>query len=70
MRASDRAAESVSDRLADPDAFYEALMRAHEGLSDAESHALNARLVLLMAAEIGDAARLGALLAIGRAHAG
>ena len=27
---------------------YEALMAAHEGLSEAQSHALNARLVLLL----------------------
>lgn len=61
---------TIADRLADPDGFYEALMRAHEGLSKAQSHALNARLVLLMAAEIGDAARLRALLEVGRAHVG
>lgn len=58
------------DRLRDPDGFYEALMRAHEGLSAAESHALNARLVLLMANEIGDAERLKALLDLACAHAG
>lgn len=62
--------EIAPDRLSDPDGFYAALMRAHEGLSEAGSHALNARLVLLMAAEIGDADRLAALLAIGRGHAG
>jgi len=43
------------------DAVYAALMEAHEGLTDAQSHALNARLVLMMANEIGDAARLHAL---------
>ena len=43
------------DRLGpDGDAFYEALMKAHQGLSEAESHALNIRLVLLMANQIGD----------------
>jgi Protein of unknown function (DUF2783) len=36
------------------DDFYEALIRAHDGLSDAESHALNARLVLILANHIGD----------------
>ena len=40
------------------DDFYTMLMRAHEGLSEAQSHALNARLVLLMANEIGDIRRL------------
>jgi hypothetical protein len=36
------------------DDFYEALIRAHEGLSDDESHRLNARLVLILANHIGD----------------
>ena len=36
-----------------PDPFYEALIETHRGLSDAQSHALNARLVLLLANHIG-----------------
>ncbi len=36
------------------DDFYEALLQAHQGLSTDESHALNARLVLLLANHIGD----------------
>jgi hypothetical protein len=36
------------------DDFYEALIRAHEGLSDAQSHRLNARLVLILANHVGD----------------
>jgi hypothetical protein len=36
------------------DDFYEALIRAHEGLSAAQSRALNARLVLILANHIGD----------------
>jgi hypothetical protein len=36
-----------------PDDFYAALLAAHEGLSDAQSHALNARLVLLLANAVG-----------------
>jgi hypothetical protein len=36
------------------DAFYEALMQAHEGLDDAQSDLLNARLILLLANHIGD----------------
>ena len=39
--------------LSSPDDFYEALIQAHEGLSVEESHALNARLVLLLANHIG-----------------
>lgn len=40
--------------IADPDAFYEAWVAAHEGLSDAESAELDARLVLLLANQVGD----------------
>jgi hypothetical protein len=36
-----------------PDSFYEALIEAHRDLDDAQSHALNARLVLLLANHIG-----------------
>ena len=35
------------------DDFYEALIDAHRDLSTAQSHALNARLVLLLANHIG-----------------
>jgi len=40
--------------IPDPDSFYAALVAAHEGLSDAQSAELNARLVLLLANQIGD----------------
>ena len=40
------------------DDFYEALIAAHQGLSTSESHAMNARLVLLLANHIGDQATL------------
>lgn len=36
-----------------PDDFYEALLLAHQDLSEADSHAFNARLVLLLANHIG-----------------
>jgi len=39
--------------LESPDDFYEALIDAHQGLSTEQSHALNARLVLLLANHIG-----------------
>ena len=38
----------------DPDGFYAELLGAHEGLSDADSHALNARLVLILCNQVGD----------------
>ena len=37
-----------------PDDFYQALIDAHSGLTDEQSAALNARLVLLLANQIGD----------------
>ena len=49
------------------DDFYEALMRAHQGLSDAQSERLNARLVLLLSNHIGDIAVLRQALDIAAA---
>ena len=53
-------------RLVAPDDFYEALIDAHRGLSTYESHALNARLVLLLANQIGVQAVLREALAAAR----
>lgn len=52
--------------IADPDAFYEALIRSHEGLSDDQSNLLNARLVLLLANQVGDMTVLEQCLAAAR----
>lgn len=43
----------TSPNLDAADDFYEALIDAHQGLSSANSHALNARLVLLLSNHIG-----------------
>ena len=40
--------------IPDPDGFYAALVAAHEGLSEADSAELNAKLVLLLANQVGD----------------
>lgn len=40
--------------ISDPDGFYSHLIQSHEGLSDDESAAYNARLVLVLANHIGD----------------
>jgi hypothetical protein len=45
--------KSVGDLYAGDD-FYEALLDAHQGLSEDESHALNARLILVLANQIGN----------------
>ena len=52
--------------LAAPDDFYEALIDAHRGLTDAQSEMLNARLVLLLANHVGDLAVLREALAAAR----
>jgi len=39
--------------FSDADAVYTKILKAHEGLSDADSAAMNARLVLLLANHIG-----------------
>ena len=52
--------------IPDPDGFYEALIAAHEGLSDEQSNLLNARLSLLLANQVGDMASLRACLAAAR----
>ena len=48
------------------DAIYAALIAAHEGLSEEESHAMNARLILLLMNHIGDEAVLRDALARAR----
>ena len=50
------------------DDVYEALMQAHKGLTEAQSHALNARLVLLMANAIGDTESVGDLIDTARSY--
>ena len=44
---------TTTANLESPDDFYEALIDAHQGLGSADSHAFNARLVLLLANHIG-----------------
>ncbi|MGE0846122.1 MAG: DUF2783 domain-containing protein [Flavobacteriaceae bacterium] len=56
-----------ADRFAGAgDDFYQALIEAHEGLSAAQSSALNARLVLLLANQVGDIEALRAAVARAR----
>ena len=45
----------TSLNLQDADSFYEQLLDAHQGLSEADSALLNARLILLLANQVGDA---------------
>ena len=56
--SASNSALNVEPNLDDADAFYAALIDAHRGLSDAQSSALNARLILLLANHIGAASVL------------
>ncbi|MBU9369889.1 DUF2783 domain-containing protein [Burkholderia multivorans] len=53
-------------RLADPDAFYEALIDMHRDLSDADGQLVNAKLILLLANHIGDLDVLREAMALAR----
>jgi 5-carboxymethyl-2-hydroxymuconate isomerase len=54
---------NTKPNLANPDEFYQALLEAHEGKSEAESQKINSRLILLLANHIGDMAVLEEALA-------
>lgn len=45
---------TLAPNIPDPDGFYAELIGLHEGLTREESEALNARLVLVLANQIGD----------------
>ena len=44
----------TSPNIPEADAFYQALISAHEGLSAQQSLELNTRLVMLLANQVGD----------------
>ncbi len=44
----------TTPNLKNPDEAYARLIATHDGLSDADSHALNARLVLILMNHIGE----------------
>lgn len=48
--------------FSDHDAFYEHLVAAHQGLDEAQSAQLNARLLLLLANQVGEQAVLSACI--------
>jgi 3-(3-hydroxy-phenyl)propionate hydroxylase len=56
----------TTPNLAKPDDFYNDLLQAHEGLSEAQSQQLNAALALTLANHIGDTAVLKTALNIAR----
>jgi hypothetical protein len=58
---------NTEPNIAAPDDFYEALIETHRGLSPAESALVNAKLILLLANQIGDAGVLREAMAHARA---
>ncbi len=58
---------SLASRFPDPDLAYRALVEAHRGLSDEESAALNTRLVLVLANQVGDVEVLRQAIALAKA---
>lgn len=58
---------TTEPNIEQPDDFYQALIDAHAGFSEQQSVALNARLVLLLANQVGDLQLLRAAIAVARA---
>ena len=56
----------LTPNIPDPDGFYARLIEAHDGLSEEESAALNARLILILANQIGDTEALSRALKVAR----
>jgi hypothetical protein len=56
----------LTPNLANTDDFYAALLAAHDGLEEADMHALNARLILVLANHIGDQSVLEQALKVAR----
>lgn len=56
----------TTPNLAYPDAAYAALLAAHKGLSEPESQALNARLVLILMNHLGDGPAFAEALRLAR----
>ncbi|SIN87428.1 DUF2783 domain-containing protein [Vannielia litorea] len=57
---------NTAPNIPDPDGFYAELIAAHDGLTETQSAALNARLVLLLCNHVGDRAVLSAALEAAR----
>jgi len=58
---------NTEPNIARPDDFYQALIEAHAGLSEVQSAALNARLILLLANQVGDLETLKEAIAAAKA---
>ncbi len=61
---------TLTPNIENADDFYADLLATHEGLSKADSDALNARLILILANHIGDRAVLAEALNAAKKSAG
>jgi hypothetical protein len=66
-RNDDRAGVKLEPNLQDPDGFFEELLAAHEGLGTEQSFELNARLLMLLANQVGDRAVISRCIELARA---
>ena len=57
---------TITPNLTRPDESYASLIAAHDGLTEAESHAMNARLILILMNQIGDHRVLAEALRLAR----
>jgi hypothetical protein len=58
---------NTQPNIAQPDDFYQVLIEAHAGLSETQSAALNARLILLLANQVGDLETLNEAISAAKA---
>lgn len=58
---------NLEPNISQPDDFYRALIDAHDGLNEQQSAVLNARLVLILANQIGELDALEQAIATARA---
>ncbi len=56
----------TTPNMTKPDESYARLIATHDGLSETESHALNARLILILMNHIGDEAVLAEAMRLAR----
>jgi hypothetical protein len=59
----------TTQNLRQPDETYARLIAAHDGLGEAQSHAMNARLILILMNHIGDADVLAQALDLAKTSA-
>ena len=57
---------TLTANIVDPDGFYDEFIKAHDGLAPEESAALNARLILILANQVGDLDTLREAISIAR----